>query len=127
MAPGTYWKAFLENEYFFLNCWEWQRETPSFVDKTMGEIGAAVKMHTLVTQGKAPVPVVVFLGPKQRSGSETLPGWPGNPRDKDRTTSDFKVQLSAMTPFTKSQLCPGFCNDVFNVQGKLGGGVCALM
>lgn len=55
-------------------------------------------MHMLVIQGKEPVPVVVFLGPKQRSGSETPPGLPRNPRDKDRTTSDFKVQLSAVTP-----------------------------
>lgn len=103
MAPGTYWKAFLEKEYFLKNCREGQRETPSFVDKTMGEIGAAIKMNTLVTRGKAPVPAVVSLGPKQRSGSEMLPRWPGNPWDKDRTTSDFKVQLSALTPFTKSQ------------------------
>lgn len=105
------------------------RETLPFVDKTMGEVGAAIKMNTPVIRGKEHVPVVVFLGPKQRSDSETLPGRPRNPRDTGKTTSDFKVKLSAVTPCTKSQIGSWifFFNDIFNVQGKLEDAFCALM
>lgn len=74
----------------------------------------ALKTHTLVIQGEEGFPVTAFSGPKRSVSSTLSRDSLGTPQDKDKTTSDFTLELSAATPFTKgSDQIPNWVMDFF--------------
>lgn len=86
----------------------------------MGEVGAAwhrYRNEHIRDPRQAVCPGGGGLQPSTEVTVGLCRDCPGAPQDKDKTPSDFRVKLGAVTPFTKSQTGSWILfNDIFNLQ-----------